>query len=196
VGVRAGVRLGSIGKVYAFEPDPINFRLLRANVEANGYKNVVLEQKAISSRECEAILHLSPGNLGDHRLYDSFDDRHTILVAAIALDDYFENREREIDFVKMDIQGSEPGAFSGMTSLIENSCNLKIATEFWPAGLQRFGISGGDYLDMLENSGFHLYEIGEARKQLTRLSASSILEIYPPTSEIHTSLLLVKNSSP
>ena len=188
--------VGSKGKVYAFEPDPTNFELLRANVEANGYKNVVLEQKAVSSKEWEATLHLSQGNLGDHRLYDSLDDRDTILVEAIALDRYFENIEREIDFIKMDIQGAEPGAFAGMISLVENNDKLKMTTEFWPAGLQRFGTSGADYLDMLENSGFHLYWIDEAQKQLRLLDASSILEMYPNEPEMHINLLLVKEPLP
>lgn len=188
--------VGSKGKVYAFEPDPTNFELLRANVEANGYQNVVLEQKAVSSKEWEATLHLSKGNLGDHRLYDSLDDRDTILVEAIALDRYFENIEREINFIKMDIQGAEPGAFAGMVSIVENNDKLKMTTEFWPAGLQRFGTSGADYLDMLENSGFYLYWIDEAQKQLRLLDAPRILEMYPNEPEMHINLLLVKEPLP
>src|SRR3989344_9219581 len=37
--------VGETGKVYAFEPHPSNFALLKKNIEANGYKNVVLVQK-------------------------------------------------------------------------------------------------------------------------------------------------------
>src|SRR2546427_3878451 len=37
--------VGVTGRVFAFEPSPYNFQLLKKNVEMNGYKNVTLEQK-------------------------------------------------------------------------------------------------------------------------------------------------------
>ena len=40
--------VGNEGKVFAFEPAPDNYALLEKNVNANGYKNVILEQKAAS----------------------------------------------------------------------------------------------------------------------------------------------------
>lgn len=184
--------VGPEGKVYAFEPDPANFELLRANVAANGYENVVLEQKAVSDRLGETKLHLSPGNMGDHRLYDSKDGRRAILVEVVKLDDYFKCSKPEIDFIKMDIQGSEPGAFSGMFSIVQNNANLKLATEFWPAGLQTFGVNAEAYLEMLVNSGFYLHEIDEPGKKLERLDASAILERFPTESQKHTNLLLAK----
>lgn len=39
--------VGEDGKVFAFEPDPTNFALLKKNVEMNGYKNVMFVQKAV-----------------------------------------------------------------------------------------------------------------------------------------------------
>ena len=39
------------GRVYAFEPDPTNFAILRKNVELNGLTNVVLEQKALTNKK-------------------------------------------------------------------------------------------------------------------------------------------------
>ncbi len=48
--VIAAQLVGDKGKVYAFEPDPRNFKLLQRNVEANGYSNVVLVNKAVSDK--------------------------------------------------------------------------------------------------------------------------------------------------
>lgn len=42
--------VGEDGKVFAFEPDPTNFALLKRNVEINGYKNILLVQKAVSNK--------------------------------------------------------------------------------------------------------------------------------------------------
>ena len=184
--------LANVAGLTSDKADPYVYEILRANVEANGYKNVILEQKAVSDRLGEANLHLSPGNMGDHRLYDSNDGRPTIAVEVITLDNYFENRDNRVDFIKMDIQGSEPGAFSGMTSLIQSNETLKLTSELWPAGLQRFGIGAEKYLEMLQNAGLHIFDIDESVKKLRLLDISTILEMYPAESDSHTNLLMVK----
>ena len=40
--------VGPSGRVYAFEPIPRDFAILKRNVKANGYQNVVLENRAVS----------------------------------------------------------------------------------------------------------------------------------------------------
>ena len=42
--------VGDKGRVYAFEPDPKNFALLKKNIEINKYKNVVLINKAVLNK--------------------------------------------------------------------------------------------------------------------------------------------------
>jgi FkbM family methyltransferase len=42
-------KVGSTGKVYAFEPDPLNFSLLQRNIARHGLTNVVAVQVAISA---------------------------------------------------------------------------------------------------------------------------------------------------
>ena len=59
--------VGPTGQVIAFEPDQTNFALLRKNVEANGYRNVVLVNKAVSDHNGTAELFLNDANPGDHR---------------------------------------------------------------------------------------------------------------------------------
>jgi hypothetical protein len=43
--------VGTKGKVYAFEPEPSNYRLLVRNIYENRYENVVAIPKAVASRE-------------------------------------------------------------------------------------------------------------------------------------------------
>jgi len=101
--------VGEEGKVFAFEPDPDNFALLKKNVEINGYRNVILAQKAVSNKTGKIRLYLSEVNKGDHRIYDSHDGRKSIEIETIRLDDYFKNYNVRIDFIKMDVQGAEGG---------------------------------------------------------------------------------------
>jgi len=58
--------VGERGRVYAFEPDPTNFRLLKKNVRANGYQNVIFVKKAVADSSGSMPLYLCPDNKGDH----------------------------------------------------------------------------------------------------------------------------------
>jgi hypothetical protein len=42
--------VGETGRVYAFEPDPVSFEILRRNVAFHDLGNLVLEQKAVSNK--------------------------------------------------------------------------------------------------------------------------------------------------
>jgi len=187
--------VGEEGKVFAFEPDPNNFALLKKNVEINGYKNVILVQKAVSNKNEKIKLYLSKGNLGDHRIYNSYNGRKSIEIESIILDDYFIN-DKKIDFIKMDIQGAEGGALQGLSNLIKKNKNLKIVTEFWPIGLKRFGIEPIEYLKTLIKHGFSLYQINERKKKIELVTnISKLLTIYSPENEEQTDLLCVKESN-
>ena len=59
---------GPAGRVFAFEPEPDNFRLLETNVERNGYRNVTAVRQAVSGAPGSAPLGLAPENLGDRCL--------------------------------------------------------------------------------------------------------------------------------
>ena len=167
--------VGEEGKVFAFEPEPDNFALLSRNVEINGYRNVTLVQKAVSSITGKTRLYLPKDNRADCRIYNSHDNRKSIEVETIRLDDYFKNYHGRIDFIKMDIQGAEAGAIQGMTSLLQRAKNLDILTEFWPGGLKRFGIEPQEYLDLLLKHGFKLYQISEQREKREPVNIPQLL---------------------
>ena len=93
--------VGETGRVYAFEPDPTNFAILDKNVRLNGFRNVVLEQKAVSNEPGSIELFLHEGAAGDHRIYQFFQDQGAVEVEAVALDDYFEDVNGKIDFEKL-----------------------------------------------------------------------------------------------
>jgi len=173
--------VGEEGKIFAFEPDPDNFALLKKNVEINGYRNVILVPKAVTNKTGKIRLYLSDYNKGDHRIYDSHDGRNSTEIEAIRLDDYFKNYNGRIDFIKMDIQGAEGGVIQGMPLLLQKTKNLKIATEFWPAGLKRFGIQPEGYLKLLLKRGFKLYHIDEQEKKIEPVNIRKLLDMCTPS---------------
>ncbi len=186
--------VGEKGKVYAFEPDPVNFALLKRNVEINGYDNVVLIEKAVSDRSGKIRLFLCEENKGDHRIYNSGDHRDVIDVEGVSVDDYFEKKQH-IDFIKMDIQGAEGLVLQGMEYILKSNKAVKIVTEFWPIGLKRSGTSSKPVLACLLNHGFSLFELNEKKKQLSPVTISMLLKKYTAQDEKYTTLYCVKNTT-
>lgn len=167
--------VGQGGMVYAFEPNPTNFSLLKKNIEINGYTNVVLIQKAVSNTTGKLKLYLSETNKGDHRIYDSGEERVSLEVECVAIDDYFANCRKRIDLIKMDVQGSEGLVIKSMPALLQK--DIKIISEYWPEGLKKTGIDPIAYLQMLQDYGFELYEIIEKEKKIKKKSISDLSRV-------------------
>ena len=98
--------IGNTGKIYAFEPEPTLFELLKKNVAINNFQNVEIIQKAVSNKTHSTKLFLSP-NPNDHRIYDPHDGRSFVNIESIKLDDFFQNSHTEINFIKSNIQGAD-----------------------------------------------------------------------------------------
>ena len=184
--------VGPKGRVFAFEPDPDNFALLKANVILNDYRNVILVRKAVGDRDELAKLYLSEDNKGDHRLYDSQDGRSSIAVECVRLDSYFQYYTGKIDFIKMDIQGGEWAAVQGMRTLLQRFKNVRMITEFWPIGLRRFGVEPEEYLRLLQNHGYSLYNVDEQSRTIEPVQAEQLLQAYNPDVELSFTNILCR----
>ncbi len=184
---------GPEGRVYAFEPDPVNKELLSRNIRLNKYDNVVITQKAVSNVTGPARLFLSEENAGDHRIFDSNDGRRYIEVDSVRLDDHFADFKDPIDLVKMDIQGAEYSALQGMQELIGRNRDLVLCCEYSPHVLERAGASPLKYLRFLLDLGFLLFEINEERKSIDPAPIDRLLKEYRLDNERFTNLLCLKN---
>lgn len=148
--------VGSEGEVHAFEPDPVNFRLLSLGTDS--LDNVYLNRSAVGETTRDIFLYRSSALNVDHRTYDCEENRARISVSCIALDDYF-MEGKAVDFVKMDIQGYEYNALKGMKRLLQDNSNVRILLEYFPTGLEMSGSSGTDLQRFLEERGFSLFHL-------------------------------------
>ncbi|MBN1189230.1 MAG: FkbM family methyltransferase [Dehalococcoidales bacterium] len=183
---------GEEGRVFAFEPEPSNFSLLKKNVEANGYKNVELVQKAVSNETGKSRLFLSRGRSVDHRIFDPQDGRRQIDIEVTRLDDYFKDYSGKIDFIKIDVQGAEGAVIEGMPAILKNH-PVKIAMEFNPYILRASGVDPEKCLQILTGYGFTFFEIQEHKKEAAMVSASELLLRYTYSKRNHTNLLCLKS---
>ena len=144
-------RVGPGGRVLAFEPEPRNFELLKANCILNGAGNASLRRQALGDRAGPASLHLGGDNLGDHRLHAT-PDRATVAVDVVRLDDVLGGGP--IDFLKLDTQGSEAAILAGAVGTIRASAErLVCLMELSPTLSEAAGHGREAVLDLLAGLG-------------------------------------------
>jgi len=102
-------------EVHAFEPVPITFRRLEANVTANGLsERCKLNCLALGRKSEQVTFALQGCSPATNRLYvggakSTFSHASLEKVAAVRLDDYCgRNGVQYIDFLKIDVEGMEP----------------------------------------------------------------------------------------
>ena len=85
--VLAASVLSEAGQVFAFEPDPENFRLLQASLAHNGLASrVTAVEAALADRDGEARLFLSEDNLRDHQMHSADSTRRSTPIRLLAGD--------------------------------------------------------------------------------------------------------------
>lgn len=145
--------VGVNGNIIAFEPDKTNFNHLKKNVK--DFNNIEIVNKAVGERTGIVKLYQSKELNVDHQTYDSGEDREVVNVEMIAVDDLVGNN-KQVDFIKIDIQGYDFFALKGMEKTIKNSSRIAIFGEFWPYALNKAGVKPKDYIDFLKDMGFKL----------------------------------------
>lgn len=184
--------VGPAGRVFAFEPAPDTFAILKDNVDYNEAHQVVLENKAVADTDGTLNLYLAEGRPEDHRIFDDPDEaRRAIPIGAVRLDTYAPLRDRAVDFVKMDIQGAEWQALCGMRELLARSPEVKILLEFWPYGIIRTGLDPVGMVRDLAGWGFEVREFG-AGPALAPVRWDSLLERCGVTQDRYLNLLLAR----
>jgi len=177
---------GETGRVFALEPDPRNYQILRGNIDQNGRTNVVAFNKAASDTFGESSLYLSPDNYGDHQAYASDEKRQRIVIQTARIDDLISGA---VDLVKLDVQGFEFTALKGMRRLLLNNRAITIFTEFWPAGLHRAGSNAGEFLRFLSSLDFEIFWINEYASRLDPADEQTLLNRYSLAAGSHTNLV-------
>ncbi|MBI1335922.1 MAG: FkbM family methyltransferase [Phycisphaera sp.] len=145
-------RVGPKGRVVAFEAHPGNARRLATTVERNGFADTVcIENVAVSDGSADHI-DLYPGrgrSSQEWSLSDTDHDgvKHTpaLTIPATSLDRYFPS-DRQVDFVKIDIEGAEDVALRGMKALLTRQRPIVMVEFHNDAGWQgRFTLYDAGY---------------------------------------------------
>jgi len=172
---------GKRGRVFAFEPHPRNFTLLKKNLEANGLTNVVAVQKAVSNR-AGSIELLQAQSTASHSVISvppeltsvGVSVKESIAVDTVALDDFFPRGSPEPRLIIIDIEGAESLALAGMQRLIKRNPSLALIVEFNPSYLDTKAAT--HLLDQFTTSGFDVAIIEDDQRQLAVGPKAAVLE--------------------
>ena len=121
-------KVGNSGKILVFEPNPLNFLVLKEKVRT--YRNVFPINKALFNEETELDM-FSPKLSSNSSVFENQLSSPSVSinkVKSVKLDDIInEFGIKKIDFIKMDIEGSEIEALEGGKETLKITNNLAIA---------------------------------------------------------------------
>jgi FkbM family methyltransferase len=156
-------------KVYAFEPDEFNFRLLhRIAASPRGRGRIQAIRSAVGDSDGSAELWINPRHHGDHRiLTPGFSaapaGTATVRVPLVTLDTFGANQQSPfpVRFIKVDVQGYEPAVCRGMERTLAQNPRAILALEYMPQAMRELGFEPQDLLQWIAEREYRVYILGD-----------------------------------
>ena len=80
-------------------------------------------------------------------------------MRTVTLDDYLKHSGLNADVIKMDIQGAEYFALQGMLETLSSSPDIVLMTEYWPHGLEAYGVQPIQFIRQLCKIGYRVFTV-------------------------------------
>jgi len=190
----AAERVGSEGKIVAFEPVPENNRLLQENLAQIPPKTYQIFDCAVSDKSGSAQFNVpwasDSASLYKHPLAETL---KIIKVPLKSIDELFP--KEKIDFVKIDTEGNELKVLRGMRNTIEHNPDIKLLLEFNPECLESANTNPLELLDEINSLGLDIYVVDEENSATSKLVNNSRWKDYL-TAVNYRNLLCVRSGTP
>lgn len=143
---------GDKGQVHAFEPDPENLALLKQNIADNHFSQVSVVPKAVGDQPGSIYLEVEDKDKGGGQITHN---QTGLAVEMITLDAYAAAHQiKQIDVVKIDIEGAELLALKGAKQILSKSKGTVLFMEINPQASAAFGHGAEELIELLESYGF------------------------------------------
>ena len=151
----AAKKVGKEGKVYAFEPDPDRYKLLRKNIELNGFTNIEALEIGCSDEDgyvnydCNTKIPL----LGEYKgkYVPKF-----IRIKTVTVDSFLKLKNLTPKIIKIDIEGWELLALRGMQNTLEK--NITLFLELHPTFLPKGQDDIEEIIKLLDEKKFKIFD--------------------------------------
>lgn len=150
--------LAKNGSVHVFEVDPKCLTLIANNLKANSLDNVEVHNYAVSdSKETIKIPQYESPNPG--LMINSNSSNNHIEVESMVIDDFLVQNSIDPDFIKIDIEGAEWKALSGMKKTLEHSNAIILVEIHVDILYNHFNTNYKEIIKLLLDYGYRLKEI-------------------------------------
>ncbi len=149
--------VGPTGRVHAFEPNPCMFRLLRRNLDINGFLAwAELHEIALGESDGAAVAFVIPDNEPKNGHLQPLIEPGALGCLSIETQ-RLDSRDdwREIELAKIDVEGAEEMVWTGAEGLLASDRLKTIILEFTPA---RYS-DAESFLQRIVRAGFSLNRI-------------------------------------
>jgi len=151
-------------RIFAFEPIPVNYEILRRNIDLNGLRHVRLFQSAVSNRNGNAVFQVSAASDNSGFLANpAAGILQDITVRIAALDHLIEEIPNKPTLIKIDTEGSERKVLQGMTRLVEKVDETEMIIEFNQRCLRHNGQMPEALLHHIHEMGFSIFFVHDER---------------------------------
>ena len=152
-------------KVYAFEPETFNFRILQQTAlqpEFGG--KIVPMQLAVGAENGAVNLWINDHHHADHRVAtEEFHSVHQgskeVSVSLVSIDSFLESKPGLVSFVKIDVQGYELAVCQGMQDTLRQNPDITIVLEFMPSAMRELGFEPSHLIDFFAERDFRIYQV-------------------------------------
>ena len=157
--------VGKEGRVFAFEPDPVNARHLSALTR----KCPVIEVLPYAAGDSTGTLSLyqSKGFNFDHRMFAAPGDSSSVVVDVVRIDDVSVLNEPRVSLFKIDVQGAELAVLRGATETLRRNADAVVMLEYAPWGIVASGSTPSQFVEYLRSLGYHIFGLDGSTDTLT-----------------------------
>jgi FkbM family methyltransferase len=151
--------------VYAFEPEPRNFRMLERLAASPDFRDSIIPiQSAVGAEDGMVELWRNERHHADHRILTnvfrpSGSETDVVKVPLVSIDSFVARNPGPISFVKIDVQGYEFPVCKGMDKTIEENPEITVVLEYMPEAMRELGFEPADLIRWLDGRGFRTYYI-------------------------------------
>lgn len=141
--------------VYAFEPFPKSFEMLKENKRLNGFDQMICVNLAVADQPGEWAFRVAPmANLGSGGLTSG--PGHAHRVSATTVDDFVGQKGlNRVDVIKLDVEGAEVRALAGAEKTLRRFRPVMMV-ELDPGKLKLLGETARRLIQVIGDLGYHM----------------------------------------
>ena len=179
-------RVGSNGKVYAFEPGQSAFHRLLNHVERNRLSNVKCFHCALGAEEARvSLVENSQDNSRSFVVSETRNSNMDTIVPLRSLDQVLaEENIEEVNFLKLDVEGFESEVLKGARSYLKSRRIRVLQLELDESSLARSGSASADICGALLEYGYRRAEWSDQNGRFKSAATTSFNTFFVTEKEL------------